>query len=128
MSLMHRVLYVIPRSLAISITIFFAVFILEGFGPEATWIDLIAHCIVAVAVLAATVIAWRWPDTGGWLFLIVGIYYLRSIFSEEWWNGLIIGGIPLLTGFLFLADGMLRDRYPDLWMQHVETKLPRSES
>jgi len=124
MRLLRRILYILPRALAIAITIFFAAFIFEGLTPGFTWVDSFRHFVITLAMLAATVLAWKWPDTGGWLFLIVGVYYMSSIFSDSWWNGLIIGGIPLLTGFLFLAEGLLRDRYPDIWAQHVETKMP----
>jgi hypothetical protein len=26
------------------------------------------------------------------------------IFRQQWWGGIIIGGIPLLTGILFLME------------------------
>lgn len=121
MGLMRPFLHIAPRALAIAIVVFFSLFIFEGFVPGFMWIDSLRHLFVAVAILGATIIAWRWPDTGGWLFLIVGIFYMQAIFSEAWWNGLIVGGIPLITGFLFLAEGVLRDRYPDIWSQHVQT-------
>jgi hypothetical protein len=27
------------------------------------------------------------------------------IFRQQWWGGIIVGGLPLLTGILFLIEG-----------------------
>ncbi|MCK9393312.1 MAG: hypothetical protein WCX30_00135 [Candidatus Paceibacterota bacterium] len=104
---MKKILYCLSRILAILIIAFFAVFILEGFGPGFGWQDAVMHGLVALVIFGMTVIAWKWPKVGGWFFVILGSYYLVMSYGKEWWSGLIIGFIPLLTGILFLIEGLV---------------------
>jgi len=102
---MKKILYYLPRVLSILIVSFFAVFILEGFGPDFGWQDSVMHGILALVVLMITFIAWKWPKIGGWIFIILGMRFLLGIFTRDWWSGLIVGGVPLITGILFLIQG-----------------------
>jgi hypothetical protein len=102
---MKKIIYYLPRILAIFIVAFFAAFILEGFSPEFSWQDSLAHSVLALIALFASAIAWKRPGIGGWIFVAFGAYYLLEIFRSQWWGGLIIGGIPLLAGILFLVEG-----------------------
>jgi len=102
---MKKVMYYLPRILGLLITAFFALFILEGFDPQFGWQSGLAHLAVAVVALGATILAWKKPRIGGWLFIAFGLWYLITALHGEWWSGLITGGVPLATGLLFLWDG-----------------------
>jgi hypothetical protein len=102
---MKKVIYYLSRVLSILIVCFFAVFILEGFGPDFGWQDSLMHGILAFVVLMATMLAWKKPKIGGWVFIVFGLWYLKTVVAGYWLNGLIIGGIPLITGVLFLIQG-----------------------
>jgi hypothetical protein len=102
---MKNIIYYSSRILSVLIIAFFALFILEGFSPNFGWQDGLMHGLVTIIVLGITVVAWKWPKIGSWFFIVLGVYYLVVVFNDEWWNGLIIGIIPLLTGILFLIEG-----------------------
>jgi type II secretory pathway component PulF len=103
---MKKIIYYLPRALAILIVAFLSIFILEGFGPEYGWQDSLMHLLVALIALGAAIAAWKWPKIGGWIFVLLGLKYLLIIFTPQGlWNGAIIGGIPLITGILFLIEG-----------------------
>jgi hypothetical protein len=83
-------------------------FILEGFSPGFGWQDSLMHLLMALIALGATIVAWKWPKIGGWIFILLGLKLLLMIFNEQSWswiNVMIIGGIPLLTAILFLIEG-----------------------
>jgi len=107
---MKKLIYYLPRVLAILIVAFLAMFILEGFSPEFSWQDSLAHSVLAFVALLAAVIAWKRPGIGGWIFIAFGIRYLLGIFNSHWWGGLIIGGVPLLAGILFLVEGLKKNK------------------
>ena len=103
---MKKFIYYLPRILAILIVAFLALFILEGFSPEFGWQDSLYHLILTLIVLGGTILAWKRPNIGGWIFILLGLLiYLNTIFRQQWWGGIIIGGVPLLTGILFLMEG-----------------------
>jgi len=103
---MKKFIYYLPRSLSILIVAFLAMFILEGFSPEFGWQDSLMHLLMALIALGATILAWKRPMIGGWIFILLGLgfMYLLLIVRQLWWNGIIIGGIHLLTGILFLSE------------------------
>jgi len=102
---MKNIIYYSSRILSVLIIAFFALFILEGVSPSFGWQDGLMHGLVTIVVLGMTVVAWKWPKIGGWFFVALGVYYLVMVFNNEYWSGLIIGIIPLLTGILFLIEG-----------------------
>ena len=103
---MNKFIYYLPRILTILIVAFMAMFILEGFSPGFGWQDSLMHLLVTLIALGATILAWKRPQIGGWIFVLLGLRFLLMIFREQsWTNSIIIGGIPLLTGILFLTEG-----------------------
>jgi len=102
---MKKVIYYLPRVLSILIVCFFAVFILEGFGPDFGWHDSLMHGILAFVALMVTMLAWKKPKIGGWVFIVFDLWYFKGIMTNEWLMSLIIGGVPLITGILFLIQG-----------------------
>jgi len=103
---MNKFIYYLPKILTILIVVFMAMFILEGFSPGFGWQDSLMHLLMTLIALGATILAWKRPKIGGWIFVLLGLLiYLNMIFRQQWWGGIIIGGIPLLTGILFLMEG-----------------------
>lgn len=102
---MKKFIYYLPRILTILIVVFMAIFILEGFSPGFGWQDSLMHLLMTLIALGATILAWKRPKIGGWIFVLLGLKYLLLIFRQQWWNGIIVGGILLLTGILFLMEG-----------------------
>jgi hypothetical protein len=92
---MKKFIYYLPRVLAILITTFFYLFVLEGFSPEFGWQSGLMHFILATAVLLFTILAWKRPKIGGWFFLLTGLYFFRS---------LPICLALILVGVLFLIE------------------------
>jgi len=89
---------------------FFALFILEGLGPDFGWQDSLSHLFSTLVVLSAAIVAWKWPKIGGLIFVAVGIALLFMLFKAQWLSALIIGGVPLLTGGLFLLEGFKKKK------------------
>ena len=108
---MEKFIYYLPRALAILIVAFLSIFILEGFGPEYGWQDSLMHLLVALVALGAAIAAWKWPKIGGWVFILFGLKFLlpMALYAQPW-SGLIIGGVPLLTGILFLVEGFRKNK------------------
>jgi hypothetical protein len=93
---MKKLIYYLPRALAVLIVFFFALFILEGFSPEFFWQDSLSHLVITAIMLLATILAWKKPKVGSWFFILAGIYFIKGLFLS----------IPLLlAGILFLIEG-----------------------
>jgi hypothetical protein len=109
---MKKFIYYLPRALAILIVAFLSIFILEGFGPEYGWQDSLMHLLVALVTLGAAITAWKWPKIGGWFFILFGLKFLLPMvfYNAQPWIGLIIDGVPLLTGILFLVEGFRKNK------------------
>lgn len=86
--------------MALLLLAFFSIFIFEGFGPDFTWQDSLSHLFLSLLILFALLIAWKHPQAGAWLFIILGIVF-AWFFHPFLWAGLIIGTIFALTGMLF---------------------------
>ena len=104
---MKKFLFYLPRILSVLIIALIAPFVLEGFSPGFTWVDSLMHLLVVLFVLVATIVAWKYPKIGGWIFVVIGLKYLVMVFrpGNDLVTGLIFGGIPALAGILFLAEG-----------------------
>lgn len=102
---MKKFIYYLPRVLSILIVCFFAMFILEGIGPDFGWQDSLMHALLTLIVLTVVIVSWKKPKIGGWFFIIFSIWYLWKIFDSQWWGGLFISGVFLTTGILFLIQG-----------------------
>lgn len=100
---MKKIIYYLPRIITVLIVAFFAMFIFEGFSPEFKWQDSMFHLITALIVLAITIMAWKLPKVGGVVFVVLGLF-LCFFIHPLLWNGIIIGGATLITGFLFLIN------------------------
>jgi len=103
---MNKFIYYLSRILTILIVAFLAMFILEGFSPGFGWQDSLMHLLMTLIALGGTILAWKRPKIGGWIFALLGLGLMHLLFfRQQWWNGIIVGGIFLLTGILFLIEG-----------------------
>ena len=92
----------ISKILSIIIVCFFAIFILEGFGPEFNLMDSLSHLLLTLVILGITALAWKKPQIGGWFFVLLGLVYLVDNFNSNYISLIMFSAIPLLTGILFL--------------------------
>lgn len=100
-----------PRVLGLLFTLFVAVFALDVFdGREG--LDLVlalgAHLAPAAAVLAATLVGWRWPVAGGVLFALLGGAYILLVGPDRpasWY--VAIAAPAFAIGLLFFTNRLL---------------------
>lgn len=103
---MQKFVYYLPRFLASLVTLFLFLFVLEGFSPEFGWQSGLAHFVIASVMLLFTILAWKKPKIGGWIFLALGIYYLIITTSQGYWQMSLPLSLPMiLSGILFLVEG-----------------------
>lgn len=101
---MKKIAFYLSRILAISFVLFLGAFILEGFAPGFSWKDGLMHGLLALIVLAITIMAWAKPKIGGWIFMALGVFFY-IFFHASGRSGLIIAAIPLVIGASFLIEG-----------------------
>lgn len=95
---MKKVLYWLPRILAILYVVFISMFALDVFGEPQWPLSLFMHLIPSYFLIAITIITWKREVLGGILFLIAGFALL--IFTN--FETLIIGLPVIIIGLLFL--------------------------
>jgi len=100
---MNKIICYLARITAILLVVFFALFILEGFGPDFNWQDSVSHLILTAAVLIPAMIAFKRPEIGGWIFVAIGAFFMFFLWRHNW-GSIIIGGALLITGILFLLN------------------------
>jgi hypothetical protein len=108
-----QILFWTPRILSILFVLFLSLFALdvfgEGYGFWKTVLALFIHLIPSLILVAALTLAWRWEWIGAVLFIGFGVWYLVISWGRfDWTAPLIIAGIPLLVGVLFLVGWINR--------------------
>jgi len=106
---MKTLMFYIPRVLSILVILVLAPFVLEGLGPDFSWVDSLMHGLIVLIAIIATVIAWKWPKVGGFIFILFGLLFLTVVVRGEVFSGLIFGGILTLAGILFLIEGFKKN-------------------
>lgn len=103
-----RLLYWLPRVLAIFFALFLSIFALDVFEePNGFWRTVLAfaiHLIPAATVAAILAAAWRWEWMGTVLFALAAALYAQQVLPRHPdWAAILC--TPLLTiAVLFLAD------------------------
>ena len=100
---MKKVLYWLPRILAILFIAFISMFALDVFSEPQWLLALFMHLIPSYFLVAITIVAWKHEMLGGFLFLIAGFALL--IFTH--FEALIIGIPAFVIGVLFLGKKYL---------------------
>jgi hypothetical protein len=103
-----------PRVLGILMIAFVMLFSLDVFGTGAgfweTLLGFLIHNIPAFVLLIALILGWRWEWAGALGFCGFGIWYLLGVGGEDPVSNVLLGGLPLLIGALFLAAWIWRKR------------------
>jgi len=110
-----RIIYWLPRVMAIIFLLFLSMFSLDVFDSQKSAGELVAglfiHNIPGLVLLAVLVAAWRREIVGGVAFIAAGLLYIGFMVNNalggkfEWYMvsySLIIAGPAFLTGILFL--------------------------
>jgi hypothetical protein len=117
---MNKIVYWVPRILAILFILFLAMFSLDVFEEGRTWqqiaIGLFMHNIPVLVLAAVLVISWKREIVGGVAFIMAGLLYVALIVALILANGFtkgikwymltypfIIAGPAFLVGGLFLV-------------------------
>jgi hypothetical protein len=103
-----------PRILSIAAILFISLFSLDAFQPgiplKNEIIDWLMHMIPSFFLIIILVIAWKWENIGGIIFLSLGIAFTPFIFlwnyhmNHSVWISL---GVILMITFPFVLTGVL---------------------
>ncbi len=96
-----KVIYWLPRLLAVAFVIFISLFAFDVSGQSRWFLALLIHLIPSYLLTVITFVAWRNETIGGILFLIAGIGLLLFTHFEA----LILALPTLVIGLLFLING-----------------------
>lgn len=111
-------LFWLPRILAILFIGLISLFAFDVFDADLSLggklLGLVMHLIPTCVLLIALVIAWKWPLPGGILFILGGVAYFFFARGQHWSAYLLIGGIPVLIGLLFIAEHFTKIRRQSL--------------
>lgn len=110
--MISRILYWIPRILAIFAILFMTLFSLDVFGGNESFglkiLGFLKHNIPVFILIAILIIAWKWEFAGGILFILTSIYGFVFFHSFTGNPGSIIVIAPfLLTGILFILHNVI---------------------
>jgi hypothetical protein len=101
-----------PRIAGILFILFISLFALDVFdGQYGFWGTIVAlfmHLIPSILLTIAIVVAWRYEWFGALLFIGWAVWYLTFARGFSWSVYVLIAGLPLLIGLLFLADWVWR--------------------
>jgi hypothetical protein len=104
----------IARILAIAFAIFISLFALDVFIPGVPLgnilLALVMHLIPTYIILILLWVAWKRPLAGGILFILAGAAYPILASGEDLIAFLLIGGIPIIIGILFLLGAVLKNK------------------
>jgi len=106
-----KILYWLPRVLALAFTAFLSVFALDVFESGKNFLEvtvaLLIHLIPSFILIIATIIAWKKEWLGGIIFILISILF--TLFFNTYQSIitlLLISGPVLLIGILFYFQGI----------------------
>lgn len=109
-----KLIHWLPRVICILAILFVSLFALDSFGYELTFWQQIGgfliHLIPSFVLTAVLIIAWKWENIGGIIFLIIGIGLSPFLFKENFDNNESVWmslGIILAITFPFIVVGVL---------------------
>ncbi len=96
----------VARITAISYALFLSLFALDVFDPGVPLGQVLTalgiHLLPTLAILLFLWIAWKAPLIGGPLFILVGVAYIIQAGGQAFLTYLLIAGIPILIGLVFI--------------------------
>jgi len=117
------ILYWTPRILGILAVLFISLFALDSFSSERTFLQnagaLLMHLIPSFVLLAILIVAWKWGNIGGTIFIIAGVVLCIYLFNLNYnqrnftlgqsiLNVSILCFPLILTGILFIVGNTKR--------------------
>jgi hypothetical protein len=112
-----KALPTIPRLFGVLYALFIALFALDAIGEGDFWTALGAfaiHLIPAVFLLTVLGIAWFHELLGGLIYVGLGVAYVLATGGREAKSAyVIITGMLLLIGALFIVSWFVKQRRPD---------------
>lgn len=104
----------IARILGILFAAFISLFALDVFTAGTPFLQVLAalfiHLIPTFILLIVLWVAWKRPAIGGSLFILAGLAYIFVARGQVLLTYLLITGIPVLIGLLFLAGFFVEKR------------------
>jgi hypothetical protein len=104
----------IARILGILFAAFISLFALDVFTEGTPFLEILAalfiHLIPTFILLIVLWIAWKRPVIGGPIFILAGLSYIFIARGQMFLTYLLITGIPVLIGSLFLAGSFVEKR------------------
>lgn len=86
----------------------------EGYTLWEAILALLIHLVPVYIVLIVLVIAWRWEWVGAVLFFALALFYLIMSWGKFHWSAfLMISGISVLVGMLFLLNWKYKAQVKD---------------
>lgn len=111
---LQKTLFWAPRIAGILFVLFISLFALDvfdmGLGFGDTLIALFMHLIPSFILAAAIFLAWKWEWVGAVLFIGWAVWYIAFMTGFPWIAYLLISGIPMLVGLLFLAGWVWKNQ------------------
>lgn len=117
------ILYWTPRILGILAVLFISLFALDSFSSERTFLQnagaFLMHLIPSFVLLAILIVAWKWGNIGGTIFIIAGVVLCIYLFNLNYnqrnftlgqsiLNVSILCFPLILTGILFIVGNTKR--------------------
>lgn len=106
---MRQLLHWAPRVVAIGFAIFLSLFAFDVFTEYERLLEIMValfmHLVPTYFVIAATLIAWRWPGKGAVAFALLGIATMLFFRTYQELITFLLVSMPLfVVGVLFYAD------------------------
>lgn len=109
---MNKFLYWLPRVLSVVFICFLTLFSLDVFEIDAPWYQLIGafliHSLPSLVLIIVTIIAWKKPKIGGWLFIAAGLGL--AILTKFNLMSAVIYVSPIIVGILYLVSAKKSDK------------------
>jgi hypothetical protein len=115
--MISKILYWLPRFLAIISLLFMTIFSFDVFGGEESFglkmLGFLIHNIPVLILVAILIIAWKWEMAGGALFILASICGTVFFHSFSGNPGSLIVITPfLIIGILFIIRDIFYGRSP----------------
>lgn len=109
----HKTINWLPRILGVLFSVFLGLFATDVFN-EAYKIRqaigaFIIHLLPSIFLFTFTLIGWRWPRWGAFLFTVTGVTFL-TYFHNPWQIDLILVAPQFLVAILFGISFLLKNK------------------
>lgn len=107
---MRKILYVLPRLSGVAAILFISMFALDSFQGGVPFAQMMTglfmHLVPALVLTLILAFAWKYEMAGGFAFIIIaGVPFV--LLSNDVWVNAMLAGPFLLTGVLFILNGVL---------------------